>query len=113
MRKINPLCLSLVVYTNDNTSISRRNRRAFIANDKFGRANMRQRVRHPPATSVSTTFAEYGVITAMSESQFGIYYADARPSNIDCGASAKDDLDWDKEPELDYSQYEDEPGEEQ
>jgi hypothetical protein len=43
------------------------------------------------------------------ESQFGIYYADARPSNIDCGSSAKDDADWNKEPELDYSQYEDEP----
>jgi hypothetical protein len=41
------------------------------------------------------------------ESQFGIYYADARPSNIDCGASAKDDPDWDKEPELDYSEYDD------
>ena len=46
----------------------------------------------------------------MLESQFGIYYADARPSNIDCGI---DDPEWDKEPELDYSQYEDEPGEEQ
>jgi hypothetical protein len=66
-----------------------------------------------PATSVSTTFAEYGAITAKSESQLGIYYADARPSNIDCGASTKDDPDWDKEPELDYSQYEDEPDEEQ
>jgi hypothetical protein len=42
------------------------------------------------------------------ESRFGIYYADARPSNIDCGASIKDDADWDKEPELDYSEYEDE-----
>jgi hypothetical protein len=46
------------------------------------------------------------------ESQFGIYYADARPSNIDCGTSSNDDPDWDKEPELDYSQYEDEPNEE-
>jgi hypothetical protein len=46
------------------------------------------------------------------ESQFGIYYADARPSNIDCGTSTKDDPDWDKEPELDYSQYEDESNEE-
>jgi|tagenome__1003787_1003787.scaffolds.fasta_scaffold20744338_1 hypothetical protein len=46
------------------------------------------------------------------ESRFGIYYADARPSNIDCGASAKDDPDWDKEPELDYSEYEDEPHDE-
>ncbi len=46
------------------------------------------------------------------ESQFGIYYADARPSNIDCGVSTKDDPDWDKEPDLDYSQYEDEANEE-
>jgi hypothetical protein len=48
----------------------------------------------------------------MLESQFGIYYADARPSNIDCGASSKDDPDWDKEPELDYSEYEDQAFEE-
>ena len=35
----------------------------------------------------------------------GIWYVDPKPANIDCGI---DDPDWDKEPELDYSQYEDE-----
>jgi hypothetical protein len=35
----------------------------------------------------------------------GIWYVDPKPSNIDCGI---DDPDWDKEPELDYSQYDDE-----
>jgi hypothetical protein len=35
----------------------------------------------------------------------GIWYVDPKPSNIDCGL---DDPDWDKEPQLDYSQYEDE-----
>jgi hypothetical protein len=39
----------------------------------------------------------------------GIWYVDPKPANIDCGI---DDPDWDKEPELDYSQYEDELGEE-
>ena len=42
------------------------------------------------------------------ESKYGIYYVDPRPTNIDCGASSKDDAEWDKEPELDYSEYEDE-----
>jgi hypothetical protein len=40
------------------------------------------------------------------ETKLGIYYVDPRPSNIDCGASEKDDPDWDREPELDYSDYE-------
>jgi hypothetical protein len=44
------------------------------------------------------------------QSKYGIYYVDPRPTNIDCGAPTKDDPDWDKEPELDYSQYEDEAG---
>jgi hypothetical protein len=52
-------------------------------------------------------WSRVGLVLSVLETQFGIYYADARPSNIDCGASAKDDPDWDKEPELDYSQYED------
>jgi hypothetical protein len=39
----------------------------------------------------------------------GIWYVDPKPANIDCGI---DDPDWDKEPELDYSQYEDEFSEE-
>jgi hypothetical protein len=43
------------------------------------------------------------------QAKVGIWYVDPKPANIDCGV---DDPDWDKEPELDYSQYEDEPGEE-
>jgi hypothetical protein len=58
-------------------------------------------------------WSRVAMVLHVLESQFGIYYADARPSNIDCGASTKDDPDWDKEPELDYSQYEDELGEDQ
>jgi hypothetical protein len=40
------------------------------------------------------------------QEKVGIWYVDPKPANIDCGI---DDPDWDKEPELDYSQYEDEP----
>ncbi|HJQ78765.1 MAG TPA: hypothetical protein VJ828_02365 [Lacipirellulaceae bacterium] len=43
------------------------------------------------------------------QEKVGIWYVDPKPANIDCGI---DDPDWDKEPELDYSQYEDEFGEE-
>ena len=39
------------------------------------------------------------------QEKVGIWYVDPKPANIDCGI---DDPDWDKEPELDYSQYEDE-----
>jgi hypothetical protein len=39
----------------------------------------------------------------------GIWYADPKPANIDCGI---DDPNWDKEPALDYSQYEDEAADE-
>jgi len=46
------------------------------------------------------------VLYALQE-KVGIWYVDPKPANIDCGI---DDPDWDKEPELDYSQYEDEAG---
>jgi hypothetical protein len=39
------------------------------------------------------------------QQRVGIWYVDPKPANIDCGI---DDPDWDKEPELDYSQYDDE-----
>jgi hypothetical protein len=39
------------------------------------------------------------------QQKVGIWYVDPKPANINCGI---DDPDWDKEPELDYSQYEDE-----
>jgi hypothetical protein len=39
------------------------------------------------------------------EERFGIYYVDPRPGNIDCGPSTKDDPDWDKEPSIDYTEY--------
>jgi hypothetical protein len=35
--------------------------------------------------------------------RFGIWYIDPKPNNIDCGV---DDPDWEKEPPLDYSEYE-------
>jgi hypothetical protein len=47
------------------------------------------------------------VLYALQE-RLGIWYVDPKPANIDCGI---DDPDWDKEPDLDYSQYEDELGE--
>ncbi len=43
------------------------------------------------------------------QERVGIWYVDPKPANIDCGI---DDPDWDKEPDLDYSQYDDELGEE-
>jgi hypothetical protein len=48
------------------------------------------------------------VLYALQE-KVGIWYVDPKPANIDCGI---DDPDWDKEPALDYSQYEDEATEE-
>jgi hypothetical protein len=39
------------------------------------------------------------------EERFGIYYVDPRPGNIECGPSSKDDPDWNKEPSLDYTEY--------
>lgn len=47
------------------------------------------------------------VLYALQE-KVGIWYVDPKPANIDCGI---DDPDWGKEPELDYSQYEDEVNE--
>ena len=40
--------------------------------------------------------------------RIGVWYVDPKPANIDCGI---EDPDWDTEPEIDYSQYEDERGE--
>lgn len=48
------------------------------------------------------------LLNALQE-KVGIWYVDPKPANINCGI---DDADWDREPELDYSQYEDEPNEE-
>jgi hypothetical protein len=43
------------------------------------------------------------------QEEVGTWYVDPKPANINYGI---DDPDWDKEPELDYSQYEDESNEE-
>jgi hypothetical protein len=51
-------------------------------------------------------WSKVAMLLHVLESKYGIYYVDPRPTNIDCGASTKDDDDWDKEPELDYSDYE-------
>jgi hypothetical protein len=50
-------------------------------------------------------WSKVAMLLHVLESKYGIYYVDPRPTNIDCGASTKDDADWDKEPELDYSEY--------
>lgn len=60
----------------------------------------------------SAEWSRVAILLHTLEAKYGIYYVDARPVNIDCGQSTKDDPDWDKEPDLDYSQYEDEAGEE-
>lgn len=39
------------------------------------------------------------------QERVGIWYVDPKPANIDCGI---DDPHWDREPDLDYSLYEDE-----
>jgi hypothetical protein len=56
-------------------------------------------------TRYGPEWSRVAILLYVLESRFGIYYIDPRPSNIDCGVSAKDDPDWDREPGLDYSEY--------
>jgi hypothetical protein len=77
-------------------------RRAFDGGD-LARERVVARSRYSAAE-----WSRVAMLLHILESKYGIYYVDPRPTNIDCGASTKDDPEWDKEPELDYSQYEDE-----
>jgi hypothetical protein len=45
---------------------------------------------------------EVAAVLRELQTRFGIIYIDPRPHNIDCGV---DDPDWDREPMLDYSEY--------
>lgn len=48
---------------------------------------------------------EVNAILYTLQSRFGIYYLDPRPQNI-CFADPDEDDDWQKEPPIDYSEYE-------
>lgn len=45
------------------------------------------------------------VVLYQLRKKFGIYYADPRPGNINCGDDDDDDLDWGKESPVNYSEY--------
>jgi hypothetical protein len=65
-----------------------------------------RRERSAARSRYGTEWSRVAALLHVLESSFGIYYVDPRPTNIDCGEFAKDDPDWDKEPPLDYSEYE-------
>jgi hypothetical protein len=73
----------------------------------------RERIRLGEAEAKANFGANWPAVSRLlyaHQEKVAIWYVDPKPANIDCGI---DDPDWDKEPELDYSQYEDEPGADQ
>jgi hypothetical protein len=57
------------------------------------------------ARYTSDDWSRVAMVLHALQSRFGIYYVDPRPSNIDCGNAEKDDPEWDREPPLDYTEY--------